>query len=108
MTSDDASYTREQLAEFTRLIEQEDARRHAEYEARRDALTPHVRKPQPRHGGNRRAGTSPHNRAPVVVETLCGAEPTIVDWDRRTAASRTHAAAADAQVCPECLRIARS
>lgn len=87
------------------------ARMHAEQEAQdrahRATLTPHVRVVQ-QGAPTRHSSVGPHAREPEPARTLCSAEPTIVDWDARTAASKTHARAAEQQVCPACLELARA
>lgn len=98
----------------------------AELEAQRDrdraaylaSLTPHVRRTRPRPANLRAAKAQWHHDRYVVEhqggeggyrpETYCGAEITEADWDRRTATSKTHAAAADRDVCPTCLHLART
>jgi hypothetical protein len=97
--------------EVAAAIAQLDAERQAAAKAARAAILPHVRRPIDRSKLSRHAAASPHNRVPIGAEctgTYCGAPMTSEDWDGRTAASKAHAAAADATVCPACLELVRA
>lgn len=88
-----------------------EAARAAEYEARRNAITPHLRRPIDRTKTSKRAGASPHNRVPLGAgsSTYCGAEMTTEDLDRRNMASWLKKAPVEATtrgVCPICLQLA--
>lgn len=102
-------------ADLVAALEALEAARDADDAARRAAITPHVRRVHEQARGLQarkvqwgqeqaqiRAGALPWQ-----PETYCGAAITTEDWDRRTAASRAHAAAADAAVCPTCLTLVR-
>lgn len=92
-------------------IERIERERQEEYERKRAAIIPHVRKPLDRTKLSRHSATSPHNRVPLGAgaATYCGAPTTTEDWDRREAVSAKHAAAAaERGVCPDCITIART
>jgi hypothetical protein len=104
----------EALAILEQLQEQRDRDRAAHLAT----LTAHVRRTRPRPANLHAAKVQWHhdryteryenNRNAYRPETYCGAPVTEIDWDRRTAVSKAHAAAADREVCPACLTLART
>ena len=94
------------------------AQREAEYQARRAAITPHVRKapvkkvPQmsgPRYFNLMRAmERDPEGYADYRPTNYCGAPLTTEDWGRRSALAKKNVALVESSaVCGECLRLAR-
>lgn len=106
--------------EFQAAIDALEAQREAEYQARRAAITPHVRKPAtkkvPYNGDGpayfrlmRAMEADPYAYAEYqALSTYCGAPITTEDWDKRAAVAKKNADAVAARgVCQDCLRIAR-
>lgn len=105
-------------AEGAEIFARINAARAAEEDARRAAITPHVRKAPkrkpPRMSGPRYFNLmramerNPEQYADFRPTNYCGAPLTTEDWEKRSALAKKNAAlVVTAGVCADCLRLAR-